>query len=95
MKQKTVISYLQEKPAARERRNQHKAVSGLLRRKYKELGDLPIQQLENIVFDAVTANRLWRDVLKKNPELRGTDYEKGKKQLEKRAQASLGYINQV
>jgi len=68
-------SYLEKEPRARERANKNRSIRNVL------LGVSPDPHIKihkddfpKIVQDILTYDRLWRDILKQFPELRGSDY---------------------
>lgn len=67
-----VLNYLELEPRFRERSAKWRGIADILIKKYKLEIDRRI--LADIIADGSTADRAWRDELKHNPSLRGTDY---------------------
>lgn len=95
-KREKLNKLLIEEPRARERKNKDRAIVNLL---IKEYGWLDRLILENpkikdsvirLVGDYGSYDRLWRDILKKNKKLRGSDYG-DKVKLEQEKMIELGY----
>lgn len=79
---------LQNHPWFRERKAKNHGIARMLISKYKL--DLNPIQLEQIIVEASSLDRVWRKVLQECPHLRGSDYEE-KKILEQEAQINMGY----
>ena len=87
---KTVHEYLKEDARFRERLNKNKGIANMLKEKHQVFKDLDREKILDILGDCINWERQWRDILLKNPELRGTDY-KDKEMLEVEKQRELGY----
>lgn len=91
-----VLRYLKKEPKFRERRNKDRGLVNLLMdmhpalRQAIETGGLKKETVIDIVQEYATMDRQWRDHLKHNPDLRGSDYEE-KAELEQKKQVELGY----
>lgn len=86
-----LTAYLEAEPRARERSNKDRAIVNILLKKYPMLAEsVPKEVLIGFVKDHNSADRLWRQILEKNPHLRGTDYS-DKAALEKEKRMELGY----
>ena len=81
---------IEENPKFRERKNKYKATAHLLLDRYPTLKFMSDSMIEDVVFDAIKADREWRKILQDNPDLRGSDYS-DKDELEERAREELGY----
>lgn len=90
MKYEDVKHYIEEEPKARERRNKDRALVNLLIRKYPELSAIEKSTLIKIVHDYNNADRYWRLILERFPELQGSDYN-DKVPLEQKKELELGY----
>lgn len=84
----SMAKYLVDKPKARERRYKDLAMAHRLVRRYGL--DIEPQTLREVLQDYGTMDRAWRKVLQDNPELRGSDYEKGY-ELAVKKMDELGY----
>ena len=84
--------YLERMPKARERKDKNRFLAVLLMRKYapRVQTGLDADILENIIVDASSYDRAWRQVLQHEPQLRGTDYDE-KAMLEQEKELELGY----
>lgn len=88
-----VKSNLEKFPSARERSKKNRFIAWLLNKKYfgeAMYSTVNVQILENIIVDASSYDRAWRQVLQREPSLRGTDYG-DKDELESMKQEELGY----
>ena len=83
-----VKSYLEEEPLFRERKNKDRGIVHLLIDRYGL--NLTESRLIALVQDYASMDRMWRQILQQNPELRGSDF-KDKEKLEQEKQAELGY----
>lgn len=82
---------LEKSPKARERQNKNRFLAWFLYKKWHLDGRTPdIKMLELIFVDYASYDRAWRQVLEKNPHLRGKDYDE-KEALMKDKQLELGY----
>lgn len=84
---------LEKMPRARERSNKNRFLATLLHRKYESRlqTDSSVNIVENIIVAAASYDRVWRQVLQHEPNLRGSDYDK-KQELEELKQLDLGYV---
>lgn len=89
-------TYLQENPLGQERRNKVKCIRNVIQRDHPAIQGVEKEVMEQIVDEIIYYERKWRDLLLKNPELRGKDYDgrgfKSKEQLEQEAQIGLEVI---
>jgi hypothetical protein len=86
-----IKAHLEKYPAARERKNKNKFIGWLLDSTYHlTLAGISKGALGNIVTDVSTYDRAWRQVLQKEPSLRGSDYGE-KDELEEEKLTELGY----
>jgi len=84
-----VYRYLKEEPRSRERKNKPRALANLLYRRFPELQHLDKEKLEQIASYVVSTERNWRRILQEKPELRGSDYFKGKKKSQEKVLQDL------
>lgn len=90
MNLKTLVkNYLESQSLFRERKNKDRGIVNLLIDRY-ELKDIPKNRLISCVQDYASMDRMWRQILKENPNLRGSDY-KDKDELEEKTLSELGY----
>lgn len=85
-----IKGHLETITRARERKNKNSFIAWLLWNKYNVDRGIDKSGLKNLIIDASTYDRAWRQVLQKNPNLRGSDYEE-KETLEENKQTELGY----
>ena len=91
-----LVTYLQQQPLARERKNKDRAVCNLLVKKHTGLkqaldaGLISKEVLVAFVQDYNSYDRQWRKVVAENEELRGSDYG-DKEVLEQETMLGLGY----
>lgn len=85
-----VKSLLEEQPRGRERANKNKAIAYLIRKKYQQLFQIDNNLVADIIAEASSLDRAWRQVLQENENLRGSDYAQ-KDELEELKQQELGY----
>jgi Zn-dependent M32 family carboxypeptidase len=85
-----LLNYLESQPKARERCNKDRAIVNVLLREYPEMEAIDKDMLIDFVKAHNTMDRRWRQLLEKNPHLRGNDYGK-KDELVAQAQYQLGY----
>ncbi len=85
-----VKSLLEEQPRGRERANKNKAIAYLIRKKYQQLFEIDNNLVADIIAEASSLDRAWRQVLQENENLRGSDYTQ-KDALEEVRQLELGY----
>jgi hypothetical protein len=91
MEYEDVKKYLEADPRFRERTNKNKGLANMIIMKYSQrLNGIDRDLLAEICTKFSSADRSWRDILKKNPNLRGTDYDE-KAELEEQKQSELGY----
>ena len=83
-----VLEYLNKEPRFRERKSKWRGIADLLIKRYNLTIDRRI--LADIVADASSADRYWRDILKNDPSLRGSDYT-DKDTLEQETMLHLNY----
>lgn len=83
-----VINYLKSDERFRQRKNKWKGIANLLVKKYNL--DIDPKKLMDIIADASSMDRVWRDTLLNNESLRGSDYLEGEK-LAIEKQRELGY----
>jgi len=88
MKVSELHQYLIDNPKARERCNKDRAAVNILLKRYKIQGD--IKEIVRFAREHNSMDREWRDLLLKNPHLRGNDYFH-KKKLVNIALRQLGY----
>lgn len=70
-----VLEWLNKYPQFRLRQTKNKWLGGLILKKYGiEMTPKFKDQLQDIVTDILSADRLWRDILKDHPDLQGSDY---------------------
>lgn len=82
--------YLTEVPVYRERKNKNGFIAMLIQKEHNAWRGISTDELERIVVEVSTIDRIWRQVLQENPELRGSDY-KDKNVLEQEKILELGY----
>ncbi len=87
---KTVLQYLKEDARFRERANKNKGIANMLKEKYPTLKDANREIVLDIIADCLSWERQWRDLLLKDENLRGSDYDK-KHELEEKKLIELGY----
>lgn len=87
-----MLELLQQQPLARERKNKNRAIAYMLCRRYHITGELSPAKLEEIIVEAATLDRAWRQILQQDEykHLRGKDYG-DKEMLEQEKQIELGY----
>lgn len=85
-----LIQLMEAKPAARERKNKHKAVAYVLKKSFPVLSEIPLDSLEVIVAEASSADRAFRKILEDRVDLRGSDYGEAEK-LSQDWQVANGY----
>lgn len=85
-----VKALLEKEPKGRLRANKNKAVAYLLRKKYQQLFQIDNNLVADILTEASSLDRAWRQVLQENENLRGSDYNQ-KEELEELKQLELGY----
>lgn len=85
-----VKALLEKEPKGRLRANKNKAVAYLLRKKYQQLFQIDNNLVADIIAEASSLDRAWRQVLQENENLRGIDYNQ-KEELEELKQLELGY----
>lgn len=87
-----IKAHLEKYPSARERKNKNKFIAWILHRKHGGNMQTGVtqEQIENIIVEAYGLDRAWRQVLLKEPSLRGSDYDQ-KPELEQKAKETLGY----
>lgn len=87
----TILKYLQDHPAFRERSDKGKWIAGIVLKKYGiELTPKLKDQLQDLFTDMTNADRYWRLHTSEHPELQGTDY--GTKTIvEQEYQQKIGY----
>jgi hypothetical protein len=83
-----VINYLKSDPRFRERSKKWKGIANLLVKKHNL--EIDAKKLMDIIAEASSMDRIWRDTLLKDKTLRGTDYD-DKEILEQEVQLNLGY----
>lgn len=81
---------LENEPKGRERKYKNKAVAYLIRKKYQQMFQIDNDLVADILAEAYTLDRAWRQVVSENEHLRGSDYE-DKEILEQEAMLELGY----
>ncbi len=84
--------HLEKNPKARERKNKNRFIAWILENKYGgrfQTGS-SVSLLTDVISDAFTYDRAWRQVLQLESNLRGSDYEE-KKALMKDKEVELGY----
>jgi hypothetical protein len=85
-----IKGHLETITSARERKNKNNFIAWLLWNKHNVSKGIDKAGLKNLIIDASTYDRAWRQVLQKNSNLRGSDYEE-KESLEENKQTELGY----
>ena len=86
-----IKTHLEKYPTARERSNKNKFIGWLLDKTYHlTTAGISKGALPNIVTDVSSYDRAWRQVLEREPHLRGSDYGQ-KDELETKKQEELGY----
>jgi len=83
-----VLNYLKSEARFRERKSKWRGIADLIIKRYNLKIDRKI--VADILADGCSADRNWRDILKENKDLRGTDYDDGKILAEEK-QLELGY----
>lgn len=87
----TILQYLRDYPAFRERSTKNKWLGGIIFKKYGiEITPKMKDQMQDIISDLQSADRAWRKILEEHEELRGSDYGE-KTILEQKKQLELGY----
>ena len=81
---------LENEPKGRLRANKNKAIAYLIRKKYQQLFQIDNNLVADIIAEASSLDRAWRQVLQENENLRGSDYAQ-KDELEELKQQELGY----
>jgi hypothetical protein len=84
-----VINYLKSDPRFRERSKKWKGIANLLVKKYNL--EIDAKKLMDIIAEASSMDRTWRDTLLNDKTLRGTDYYEDKDRLEQEKMLELGY----
>jgi len=96
MSKKTLVKdYLEQEVLFRERKNKDRGIVNLLIKKYGlqyaiDRGEITKDKIVTLVQDYATMDRSWRQILQKNENLRGSDYDE-KDQLESKKMVELGY----
>lgn len=72
----------------RERKNKNFGIAKMLAKKYSV--NIDPKTLEDLIVEASSLDRVWRQVLQHNPHLRGQDYGESEK-LEQEKILELGY----
>lgn len=85
-----IKGHLEKNPTARLRRNKNRFLAWLLAGKYNTQFGLGANKLEDLLVDAASYDRGWRQVLQHEPQLRGADYG-DKEVLEQEKELQLGY----
>lgn len=90
-----VENYLREEPKFRERRNKDRGIVNLLIKRMWQLGEgsANTHYKEHLIAFAqeyASMDRVWRQALERNPELRGSDYGERVALVQKKQQ-ELGY----
>jgi hypothetical protein len=92
---KQIKHILEFYPQYRERKNKNELIAKMLIKSRSEggteLSRVTYKVLEDLIVEAGSLDRIWRQVLQRNPKYRGSDYEDRKK-LVKEKQFELGYI---
>ena len=83
-----LLELLQKDTRTRERSNKNRTLAYLIRKNYNI--EIDNGKMADIVGEILTRDREWRQLLEKNPELRGRDY-KDKTLLENEKLVELGY----
>jgi hypothetical protein len=83
------LNYLKSEPRFRERKSKWRGIADLIKIKYNL--DIDRRLLADILADGSSADRAWRDILKNNEDLRGSDYLTDKDRLEQEKMLQLGY----
>lgn len=86
-----IEDYLRQEPRARERANRYKAIRNLILKELPSYKDIPKEKIEEIAFQSVQINRCIQRAQQLNKELRGSDYEDNKVELEQEHQIDLEY----
>lgn len=85
--------YLEEDPRARERSNRYKAIRNMILAELPSIaGNITKDQLEEVVFNAIQLNRCIQRNQQLFENLRGSDYDEKKVELEQQAQIDLEYL---
>lgn len=92
MLKQTIENLLENYSWFRERKNKNRGLVDILVSR-NGLQDVPKDKLIAFVSDYASADRLWRQILEKRPELRGSDYY-NKTELEEKKKTELGYRGQ-
>ncbi len=80
MNSKIVTSWLETFVEMRERRQKNKWLGALILKRHGiELTPVMKSKMDDIVSDILSADRMWRDILKENKGLRGSDYNDGQR----------------
>lgn len=84
---------LETSPSARERRFRDKYLMTLILKKhgYEGYSVIPANEALEIAKDYVSFERIWRDVVQREPHLRGQDHSDGKALSQKFQIKDLGY----
>ena len=90
-----VEDYLREEPLFRLRKNKDRGIVNLLINRYGlqyaiDRGEITKDRIVALVQDYASMDRVWRQLLEKNPTLRGKDYDE-KDELEANKLVELGY----
>lgn len=87
----TILKYLQDYPAFRERSTKGSWIAGIVLKKYGiEITPKLRDQLQDLFTDITNADRYWRLHTSEYPELQGTDYGT-KTMVEQQYQKNIGY----
>ena len=88
-KRKDMENFLEAEPQARERGNKHRTIANLILRWYPTV-DIDKGMLTDMVGEILSTDRMWRKVLEEREELRGKDYDQGKRLADEK-KMELGY----
>ncbi len=97
-----LLTYLKQNPEARERSNKNRVIAKFVWDRYSdnpyfddpEAYYIVKKDMLDVIADILNLERKWRDILLKNPELRGSDYD-DKGRLEEEKMLSLGYEKNI
>ena len=89
-KYEEVKTLLENEPKGRERKHKNKAIAYLIRKKYKQMFPIDNDLVADILAEASSLDRYWRQVLQENEHLRGSDYGDSEV-LQEEKQLELGY----
>jgi hypothetical protein len=79
---------LENYPWFRERKAKNFGIAKMLKNKYNV--NIDPKTLEDLIVEASSLDRVWRQILQHNPHLRGSDYGQGEI-LSQEKQIDLGY----